>query len=508
MWMGAFSGWLSVWDWKHEKGGIMTTITLICRGGLARARVEGSLTQGMVGIPVTLDCDEAWAGLSKQLKVRCGGVVRTAAAEGETVCLPYECLIAGQRLDCGLDGWDSGGTLRIPTNWACCGPVLYSVAEVDGEPGALPAPPEDTVSQLLERMEQTEQSVQTLSQQVEQLPQSVPQVTEQTVAGWGFTKNTGSYSKPAAGIPEADLSAQVQEKLNAAGTAELPDNVVLYEEDPTADESDLTMQELLDKLTLEADDTYIYLKYGETVLGMVEAGSGGGTGTVYCTAIAIDQSELSIALADTGDHGLSATVQPVDCTQIVKWYTSNSAVVTVDSTGKLTPVGAGTATITAKCGTQSDTLTVTVVDNSVTVYFGYSASWSYSTPSSPVLGGNSARGYSSALSSDSARKASGSATDSAHDRAIKIEPGCTYRLRYSGTDTNWYEGWCILSDTEKLNDNGWQNIGSLKEVTINNHYDDGLYLYFSLKYGSGGSTAVTDTLISEFISNTTLERVM
>ena len=489
----------------------MTTITLICRGGLARAKVEGSLTQGMVGIPVTLDCDEAWEGLSRQLKVRCGGVVRTAAAEGDTVCLPYECLIAGQRLDCGLDGWDSGGTLRIPTNWACCGPVLYSVAEVDGEPGALPAPPEDTVSRLLERMEQTEQSVQTLSQQVEQLPQSVPQVTEQTVAGWGFTKNTGSYSKPAAGIPEADLSAQVQEKLNAAGTgtAELPENVVLYEEDPTADESDLTMQELLDKLTLEADDTYIYLKYGETVLGMVEAGSGGGgSGTVYCTSIAIDQTDFSVTLNGTETHTLSATVQPVDCTQIVKWYTSNSAVVTVDSTGKLTPVGAGTATITAKCGTQSDTLNVTVVDNSVTVYFGYSASWSYSTPSSPVLGGNSARGYSSALSSDSARKASGSATDSAHDRAIKIEPGCTYRLRYSGTDTNWYEGWCILSDTEKLNDNGWQNIGSLKEVTINNHYDDGLYLYFSLKYGSGGSTAVTDTLISEFISNTTLERVM
>lgn len=489
----------------------MTKITLICRGGLARAKVEGSLTQGMVGIPVTLDCDEAWEGLSRQLKVRCGGVVRTAAAEGETVCLPYECLIAGQRLDCGLDGWDSGGTLRIPTNWACCGPVLYSVAEVDGKPGALPAPPEDTVSRLLERMEQTEQSVQTLSQQVEQLPQSVPQVTEQTVAGWGFTKNTGSYSKPAAGIPEADLSGEVQEKLNAAGTgtAELPENVVLYEEDPTADESDLTMQELLDKLTLEADDTYIYLKYGETVLGMVEAGSGGGgSGTVYCTAIAIDQSELSIALADTGDHVLSAAVLPVDCTQIVKWYTSNTAVVTVDSTGKLTPVGAGTATITAKCGTQSDTMTVTVVDNSVKVYFGYYSSWSYNTPYAPLLAARSDRGYSSSLSSDSLHKHNGEEADSEHARAIRIEPGCTYKLRYSGTDTNWYEGWCILSGTEKLKDYGWQNIGSLKEVTINNTYETGIYLYINLKYGSAGATAVTDTMLTEFISHFTMERVM
>lgn len=335
-------------------------------------------------------------------------------------------------------------------------------------------------------------------------------VTEQTVADWGFTKNTGTYVKPASGIPETDLSAGVQEKLNNAPTLEdVPGNLVLYEAADSSEDEQTIEALLLDKLTLEADDTYIYLKYGETVLGMVEAGSGGGgTGTVYCTSIVIDQNDLSIALADTGDHVLSATVQPADCTQPVRWSSSNTRVVTIDSTGKLTPVGAGTATITAKCGTQSDTITVTVVDYSVKVYFGYSSSWSYSNPSSPVLGGNSARGYSSALSSDNLRPHNGSSPDDTHDRAIKIEPGASYKLTYSGTDTNWYEGWCILSDTEKLNDNGWQNIGSLKEVTINNTYDTGIYLYFSIKYGSSGSTAVTKELISEFASNITLERVM
>lgn len=34
-------------------------------------------------------------------------------------------------------------------------------------------------------------------------------VTEQTVAGWGFTKNTGTYTKPASGIPASDLAAGV-----------------------------------------------------------------------------------------------------------------------------------------------------------------------------------------------------------------------------------------------------------------------------------------------------------
>ena len=44
-------------------------------------------------------------------------------------------------------------------------------------------------------------------------------VTEQTVSGWGFTKNTGTYSKPSSGIPKADLAAAVQTSLGKADTA-------------------------------------------------------------------------------------------------------------------------------------------------------------------------------------------------------------------------------------------------------------------------------------------------
>ena len=44
-------------------------------------------------------------------------------------------------------------------------------------------------------------------------------VTEQTVAEWGFTKNTGDYSKPSGGIPKADLASDVQTSLGKADTA-------------------------------------------------------------------------------------------------------------------------------------------------------------------------------------------------------------------------------------------------------------------------------------------------
>lgn len=45
------------------------------------------------------------------------------------------------------------------------------------------------------------------------------EVTEQTVTEWGFTKNTGDYSKPSAGIPKSDLNESVQQSLEKADTA-------------------------------------------------------------------------------------------------------------------------------------------------------------------------------------------------------------------------------------------------------------------------------------------------
>jgi hypothetical protein len=44
-------------------------------------------------------------------------------------------------------------------------------------------------------------------------------VTESTVSGWGFTKNTGTYSKPSAGIPKSDLSSDIQSSLAKADNA-------------------------------------------------------------------------------------------------------------------------------------------------------------------------------------------------------------------------------------------------------------------------------------------------
>lgn len=51
-------------------------------------------------------------------------------------------------------------------------------------------------------------------------------LTESDIAAMGFTKNTGTYSKPSAGIPKSDLASDVQTSLGKADTAlqSIPDN--------------------------------------------------------------------------------------------------------------------------------------------------------------------------------------------------------------------------------------------------------------------------------------------
>lgn len=48
-------------------------------------------------------------------------------------------------------------------------------------------------------------------------------VTETIVSGWGFTKNTGTYSKPGNGIPKTDLESDVQTSLGKADSALQPE---------------------------------------------------------------------------------------------------------------------------------------------------------------------------------------------------------------------------------------------------------------------------------------------
>ena len=76
------------------------------------------------------------------------------------------------------------------------------------------------------------------------------------------------------------------------------------------------------------------------------------------TAVTLDKQTLSLRPTQTAK--LTATVEPADTTDTLVWSSSNTDVATVDNNGTVTAVKAGTATITAKCGSIEAECTVTV----------------------------------------------------------------------------------------------------------------------------------------------------
>lgn len=78
---------------------------------------------------------------------------------------------------------------------------------------------------------------------------------------------------------------------------------------------------------------------------------------IPCTGIVLSADTLSFTTADA--QTLSVVVSPDNTTDTVNWSVSPSGIVTVDN-GVVTPVANGACTITATCGSYSDTCAVTV----------------------------------------------------------------------------------------------------------------------------------------------------
>ena len=80
---------------------------------------------------------------------------------------------------------------------------------------------------------------------------------------------------------------------------------------------------------------------------------------VPATQLTLDPPSVRLAVGKT--QALTLTVVPENATGTVVWSSSNSAVATVDETGNVTAVAAGTTAITAVLGTQTAVATISVV---------------------------------------------------------------------------------------------------------------------------------------------------
>lgn len=96
-----------------------------------------------------------------------------------------------------------------------------------------------------------------------------------------------------------------------------------------------------------------------------DSGTEGSDSTV--TSITLNAESLTLALSPVMEGQLTATVSPKDAEVTVKWSSSNEEIATVDQTGKVTPVKAGTATITAEVDGKKATCAVTVNNEIIAV---------------------------------------------------------------------------------------------------------------------------------------------
>lgn len=114
----------------------MTNITIKAVGASVTAKADGKLTSGMVGVPVNIEYDSAWEGLTKTAVFRVGGFTRDRKNIGTATTVPWEVMrYSGKPLQIGIEGRDEDGNIVMPTVWASVSTILPGAnASVPGAP--------------------------------------------------------------------------------------------------------------------------------------------------------------------------------------------------------------------------------------------------------------------------------------------------------------------------------------------------------------------------------------
>ena len=116
--------------------------------------------------------------------------------------------------------------------------------------------------------------------------------------------------------------------------------------------------------------------------------------TVAVSSISLNKSSLDLIIGNSSS--LSATISPSNATdKSVKWSSSDSSVITVDSKGNLKAVGIGTATITATSSngkkatatvsSNVESITLTITNSDISKYNGATNSTTVKVTTSPSV---------------------------------------------------------------------------------------------------------------------------
>lgn len=380
----------------------LTSIFLKVNGAEIRASVAGTLTSGMVGIPVTIEYDEAWEGLTKNLVCRCSKSgfddeeYRSILNVGNTAVVAHEVMQAGKHLWLGVEGYNADGTLVIPTTWAMCG-VIQRGANTGDDFSADPTLP--IWGQLQTQIEQIKQDAVTPEQMTEVLSgiQSAVQATaiyagraeaaakraEEGLVNSGQGGGMTAAAKEALmAVVEAvgvwdhpDPQALIDNLRNALFNAPVAAISAVYTQTRTVyttDSLEVLRNDLVVTATYTDGSSAVSTAY--TLSGTLTAGVSVITATLdgktatfevqvaaaRIPAMGITLSSQSIGITAGEPVRLVATVEPENSTDTVVWASSEEAVATVAQDGTVTPIASGSCTVTATAGAVSAGCAVTV----------------------------------------------------------------------------------------------------------------------------------------------------
>lgn len=122
----------------------------------------------------------------------------------------------------------------------------------------------------------------------------------------------------------------------------------------TYDLVDSQARQDIESLELDVSNGYVILKKGVTELSRVEIPN--VFDAVPCSSLSAS-CDFTDALAGQ-TRQIQVVLQPVNCSQIVRYTSNNLNLATVSSTGLVSLLSNGTGTITVACGNQSSTVNV------------------------------------------------------------------------------------------------------------------------------------------------------
>ena len=131
------------------------------------------------------------------------------------------------------------------------------VPQGSGAGGGVPRDEFDLLEQKVDsEIERAKKAEGELEKKIDEI--DIPKaVTEETVSGWGFTKNTGTYTMPADGIPASDLSQEVQDALSNAGDI------------PIAEQTETTVEIATNVLNVWGEVATLDITLGEPKVGVI-----------------------------------------------------------------------------------------------------------------------------------------------------------------------------------------------------------------------------------------------